>query len=185
MYEDRETKEIDSECDAMKEAQFNTMYYIVKEGQPLNQYSRVLALQIKNKCPDLQDSKKLYSSEEAKTEILDSINETLEEKVDSDINDSEFIGLIIDESTDVTINKKLNVYVKCLSDNQSVIHFLDCINVIDGKAETIVSETVKLFERKGIPMTKLMTLASDGASVMTGRLNGVGVRLRREYSLLI
>ena len=32
-------------------------------------------------------------------------------------------------------------------------------------------------------MTKLMTLASDGASVMTGRLNGVGVRLRREYSL--
>ena len=58
-----------------------------------------------------------------------------EEKVDSDKNDSEFIGLIIDESTDVTIHKKLNVYVKCLSDNQSVIHFLDCINVIDGKAE--------------------------------------------------
>ena len=49
------------------------------------------------------------------------------------------------------------MYVKCLSDNQSVILFLDCINVIDGKAETIVSEIVKLFERKGIPMTKLMT----------------------------
>ena len=75
--------------------------------------------------------------------------------MDSDINDSEFIGLITVEST---IHKKLNVYVKCLSDNQSAIHFLDCINVIDGKAETIVSEIVKLFERKGIPMTKLMTL---------------------------
>ena len=76
LYEDRETKEIDSKCDGIKEAQFNTTYYIAKEGQPLNQYSWVLALQIKNKCPDLQDSKKLYSSEEAKTEILDSIIET-------------------------------------------------------------------------------------------------------------
>ena len=54
--------------------------------------------------------------------------------------------------------------------------------MVDGKAETIVSEIVKVFQRKGISLTKLMTLASDGASVMTGRLNGVGVRLKREFS---
>ena len=30
-----------------------------------------------------------------------------------------------------------------------------------------------------------MTLASDGASVMTGRLNGVGVRLQWKYSPLL
>ena len=159
------------------------MFYITKEGQALNQYSRVLSLQIKNKCPDLQDNKKLYSSEEVKIEMLDAINHILEEKVDCDIANSEFIGLIIDESTDVTFHKKLNVYVKCLDEKkESIIHFLDCINVIDGKAETIVSEIVELFQRKGIKFNKLMTLASDGASVMTGRLNGVGVRLKREYS---
>ena len=153
------------------------------EGQALNQYSRVLSLQIKNKCPDLQEEKKLYTSEEAKTEILDAINDVLEQSVDCDINNSEFIGLIIDESTDVTVHKKLNVYVKCVNEkSESVIHFMDCINVVDGKAETIVSEIVKVFQRKGISLTKLMTLASDGASVMTGRLNGVGVRLKREFS---
>ena len=183
-FEEQEAKAVDDECsDAAKEAQFNTMYYIAKEGQALNQYSRVLSLQIKNKCPDLQEEKKLYTSEEAKTEILDAINDVLEQSVDCDINNSEFIGLIIDESTDVTVHKKLNVYVKCVNEkSESVIHFMDCINVVDGKAETIVSEIVKVFQRKGISLTKLMTLASDGASVMTGRLNGVGVRLKREFS---
>ena len=61
-----------------------------------------------------------------------------------------------------------------------IIHFLDCINVIDGKAETIVSEIVELFQRKGIQLDKLITLASKEASVMTRRYNGVGVRLKQE-----
>ena len=54
--------------------------------------------------------------------------------------------------------------------------------MIDRKAETIVSEIVELFQRKGIQLNKLMTLASEEASVMTRRHNGVGVRLKREYS---
>ncbi|XP_045187536.2 zinc finger protein 862-like [Mercenaria mercenaria] len=175
-------RENELECDASKEAQVNTMYYIAKEGQPLNQYNKVLKLQVKNKCRDLQDPTKLYTGEDSKTELLDAINATLEEKIDQNIAQSEFIGLIIDESTDITVFKKLNVYVKCVdSANKSVIFFLDCINVPDGKADTIVCEIVKLFEKKKIPMSKLITLASDGASVMTGRKNGVGVKLK-EYS---
>ena len=116
-------------------------------------------------------------------DMLEAINSTLEEVVDTNMNNSEFLGLIIDESTDVTVHKKLNVYVKCLSSNNtSVIHFVDCISVIDGKAATIVSEVVKLFERKKIPLNKLMTLASDGAAVMTGRINGVGAILKKYHS---
>jgi hypothetical protein len=112
--------------------------------------------------------------------LLDAINSTLEEKINQNISQSDFIGLIVDESTDITVFKKLNVYVKCVdTSNKSVINFLDCISVPDGKAETIVSEIVKLFQNKNIPISKLITLASDGASVMTGRLNGVGVRLKQ------
>ena len=168
------------ECsDGVKEAQFNTMYYITKEGQALNQYSRVLSLQIK--CHDLQDNKKVYSSDQVKIEMLDAIKYILEEKVDCGITNSELNGLIIDESTDVTVHKKLNVYVKCLDEKKEwIIHFLDCLNVIDGKAETIISEIVELFQRKGIQLNKLMTLASEEASVMNGRHNGVGVRLKQE-----
>ena len=45
--------------------------------------------------------------------------------------------------------QKLNVYVKCLDTNKdSQVHFVDCISVLGGKAETMVSEIVKLLDRK-------------------------------------
>ena len=62
--------ELDTECDGVKGAMFNTLYFLAKEGQPLNQHKQVIALQIKNKCSDLQDSTKLYTSEEVKTKML-------------------------------------------------------------------------------------------------------------------
>ena len=122
-----------------------------------------------------------------KSEMLDAVNETVEEMVLSDINASTFIGLIIDESTDITIHKKLNVYVKCLSvlENEPIYHFLDCVNVVDGKAETIVNEIKILMTEKQIPMEKISSLASDGASVMTGKHNGVGAKLRRDLPHLV
>ena len=49
-------------------------------------------------------------------------------------------GLIAGESTNVTIQKELNLHVICLSENKVVIHFMDCINAPDGKTETIDSE---------------------------------------------
>ena len=62
-FEEQEAKTAEDEVsNAVKDAQFNTMYLITKEGHALNQYSRVLSLQIKNKFPDLKDDKKLYLS---------------------------------------------------------------------------------------------------------------------------
>ena len=72
--------------------------------------------------------------------MLNAINHTLEEKVDSDIDS--LIGLIVDESAVMTIHNKLNVYVECLNENKAVIHFINCVNVPKVKAETIVSGIV-------------------------------------------
>lgn len=149
--------------------------------------SLLLSFQVLNKCPDLQDVSKLYTSEESKMEMLDAINGTIEESIDNDIRYSDYLGLIVDESTDITIHKKLCIYVKCLSyeSKEPTIHFLDCIAVPDGKAETIVSEIEKLFQSKNIPWEKLSSLASDGAAVMIGRKSGVGVRLKEHSKNLV
>ncbi|KAL3885404.1 hypothetical protein ACJMK2_025467 [Sinanodonta woodiana] len=81
LVEDQKQQKLEGDCDSTKEAQFNTFYYIVKEGQTLNQYNKVIALQIKNKCPDLQEHKKLYTNEEIKMDMLETINSTLEEYI--------------------------------------------------------------------------------------------------------
>ena len=68
-----------------------------------------LYLQVLNKWPNLQDVSKLYISEESKMEMLDAINTTIEESIDKDICYSDYLGLIVDESTDITIHMKLCV----------------------------------------------------------------------------
>ena len=159
------------DSDVCKDAQIRTVYCLAKYGQPLSQYENLITLQVKNECPHFQDKKKIYTSEEAKIEMLDSVNDTIEEVILADINSSQFLGLIVDESTDITIHKKLNVYMKCLSKetNEPVYHFMDYVNVIDGKAETIINEIKMLMATKNIPMDKISSLASDGAAVMTGK----------------
>ena len=173
--------------DPCKDAQLRTVYYLAKNGQPLCQYTNLITLQQKNECPHLQDDSKIYTSETARNEMLDCVNDTIEEGILEDINSSQFLGIIADESTDITIHKKLNVYVKCLSKdkNQPVFHFMDCINVVDGKAETIVNEIRNLLTTKNIPLEKVSSLASDGAAVMTGRHNGVGAKLREDIPHLV
>ena len=49
----------------------------------------------------------------------------------------------------------------------------------DGKAETIYAAVLKYLEESNVSVKKLSGLGTDGASVMTGRLNGLAVRLQR------
>lgn len=177
----------ETENDSCKNAQINTIYCLAKYGQPLSQYINLVTLQTRKNCPDFQDKSKIYTREESRMEMLDSVNDTIEETICRNIHSSDYLGLIIDESTDITIHKKLNVYVKCLNvdGNEPVTHFLDCVNVPDGKAETIEFKIKRLMENKDIKMKKLTSLASDGASVMTGRLTGVGARLRKDIPHMI
>lgn len=75
--------------------------------------------------------------------------------------------------------------MKCLVSNEPEVYFLDCINVQNGTADTIVTVVKELFTEKNIPLDKVVTLASDGASVMTGKKGGVGVKLKEFSPLMI
>lgn len=58
--------------------------------------------------------------------------------------------------------------------------FLDLVTAPDGKANTIVS-AVKVLLDKGIPTERLYGLGTDGAAVMTGRVNGVAKQLTDSF----
>ena len=170
-----------AEGDVTLEAQIRTMYSIVKSGQPLSQFNTLCELQALNNTPGFQDPKRLYTSYCSHLDLLTAINASVEEKVDENLRESPFIGLVIDKSTDVAVYKKLVIYARVVIKGQPFIHFLRDVNIIDGKAETIVKALEEFFTGKGLGMAKITSLASDGASVMVGRKNGVGARLRSEY----
>ena len=113
--------------------------------------------------------------------MVDPINKTITDNVNKDLLTSNFVSVIVDERANKTIHKKLNIYFRCFKSGtcEPVICFVDCVSVENGKADTIVSEIVKVCERIKLDWGKVISMVSDGASVMTGKTGGVGVKLRR------
>ena len=94
------------------------------------------------------------------------------------IQKSPYVGLALDESLDIAVQKKLVLIFKILAEGKSKIEFAANVESKDGKAETIFAAVLNYLENN-VPLKKLSGLATDGASVMTGRLNDLAVRLQR------
>ena len=80
--------------------------------------------------------------------MQDAIAAVLKSNVDKLVQASPFFSLLIDESTDVSNHENLVVYVKLLNDCKPELHFLENINVRDGKAETITT-AINMLMQKG------------------------------------
>ena len=107
------------------------------------------------------------------TKVLkDPIVAVVKSNVDKLVQASPFYSLLIDESTDVSNHENL-VYVKLLNDCKPGLHFLKNINVLDGKVETITAAVNLLMEKRNLYKNRMTGFGSDGASVMTGKNNGV------------
>ena len=63
--------------------------------------------------------------------------------------------------------------------------FLLIKDIRDGTAETIEIALLQGLVDKSLDVTNLRAFGSDGASVMTGRMNGVAVRLKRHSPRMI
>ena len=76
----------------------------------------------------------------------------------------------------VSNHENLVVYVKLLNEFKPELHFLENINVQNGKTETITTAVNLLMERRNLH--KMAGFGSDGASVMTGKNNEVSKRMK-------
>ena len=117
--------------------------------------------------------------------MQDAMAAVLKSNVDKLVQASPFFSLLIDESTDVSNHENLVVYVKLLNDCKPELHFLENINVRDGKAKTITTAIKMLMEKRNLDKNKMTGFGSDGASVMTGKNNGVAKRMKDNSPYLI
>ena len=63
-------------------------------------------------------------------------------------------------------------------DDKSKVVFAEKRNVPDGTANTIVGAIRSFLNNNIVPSEKVAGFGSDGAAVMTGVCNGVGVQLK-------
>ena len=96
-------------------------------------------------------------------------------------------GVIVDESCDISVEKKLAIYLRFVSRKSEDIEtkFLCNASVRDGKADTVTSEIISTIKSVGLSVVDLVSFGSDGASVMMGCINGVGKKLIADAPALV
>ena len=84
---------------------------------------------------------------------------------------------MIDESTDLSMEKHLIVYINFLDKGVSCTRFLTILKLCAADASTVYNSLVSYLKVCKIDTAKIYGFSSDGAAVMTGRENGVATRL--------
>jgi len=94
---------------------------------------------------------------------------------------------MIDESTNITITKYLDIYISYMAKQEIFkIRFLCLVPLIECDAENITHVIINIFKMKRI-LSKLIAFVSNSISVILGKNKGIAVRLSRvyTYSLII
>ena len=93
---------------------------------------------------------------------------------------------MIDETTDVAVNKQLVIYGRYIQVGEVQTWFLSMIHIHDGTASTIVEALTKFCDEWNLDIKeKLCGLGSNGASVMLGHRGAVAALLKAKAPFLI
>lgn len=113
-------------------------------------------------------------------EFVESIDEIVKDTVMSEIRESEFHTLIVDESTDISVTKMLIVYIKYRPPTEQChkTYFAGIIKITACDAQSIFDAIKKFYLDNNLDLQKIVMFTSDGASVMLGKRNGVVAKLR-------
>ena len=97
----------------------------------------------------------------------------------------ENVSLMLDESLDIAIQKKLVLFFKKLVEGKSKVELAANAKVKGGNTETINAGVLKYFKESNVPVKKHSGLGTEGASVMTGHHNGLAMQLQRVYGKIV
>ena len=159
------------------------LYWLCKqEIAHTTNYQPLLSLSLSLGCSDLSalnaGGNAHYTSERIVQELVGILAQQIEDAQLAAFSHSPFYGLMVDESTDISVTKQLVLYGRYVSESgESHSTFLRIVDLVDGTAERIEEAIRAYMTDKQLTFSRLMGFGSDGASVMTGRRAGAGTRL--------
>lgn len=102
------------------------------------------------------------------------------------IRDSNFFGLMIDDSTNVSVIGHVVVFATFIEDRLLISIFLGLLQIANDRkdAEFFFEKLLKFVKERGLDLSKCVAFGSDGCSTMVGRKSGVATRLKEVIILL-
>ncbi|MCO5590602.1 hypothetical protein L7F22_044573 [Adiantum nelumboides] len=129
-----------------------------------------------------------YTSKDAGKQFAQAIKDVYWDRLKKDIATSPFYSIQIDESTEIRTQQYMIVYVTYMQDggNGSITTcFMDLLPAKSSDAEALHDSLLGFLTKLELPLQKMIGIATDGASVMTGASNGVVSRLKRSIPHLL
>lgn len=158
---------------------FNTAYYLIKNDRPFSDFEDLIQLQKRNGLDLGLTLHSRYSATEIVKHVASEFRKKLMSKL---IAENQKLSVLIDESTTLGKESVLIVYIKTFINGKEELIFLDLIALSNQKAETIVTELLNCLHSYGLSEAylekHLICLTCDGASVMVGKVSGVGKLLK-------
>ena len=129
-----------------------------------------------------------YCSEKSVQDMLYCISDVVESDIILELKQSQHFSIMFDETTDVSIIEKMVIPSCYLEDKgQLQVRYLKVLDALDGIPEssaitlsgkTIASQIIIYCESNNLDYCRMRGIGTDGASTMTGKVNGA-IRLIR------
>ena len=146
-----------------------TVYWLGKEYITTEKYRTLLNFLKLQGCKDLENltaaKNATYDSVQSAKDFQSVIAESIQSEITEKLQKSSFVSVMTDESTDISVSKKLVIYAKLTSD--CIIpetHFLTNITIEEKLCTTscVAQKTKSVLAACGVSLHKVMSFGSDG-----------------------
>ena len=167
-------------------------YWLAKENVATRKFSSLMNLLRQTSCPHVDKlscgENANYMSDPAAEEFQEACAKVISKEIEKEIQQSRFLSVLVDESTDISVTQKLVVYVRFMTEDfVPKTRFVKNPDLSDGKAATIL-DTLKAAEIDHYGNEKLEVLIEHNGKDQETQ-NGVvaavidGPACRREWSI--
>ncbi|XP_070573021.1 zinc finger protein 862-like [Ptychodera flava] len=177
---------------AVREAIVATMrsvYFVAKEDMAKAKVKAVVDfcdLQgVKSFAALRQDDRVTYMHSTSTNDFIDCISEVIEKDVIGKMKSAKFYSLELDESTDVSVSQNLMIYIRGVVDGKIESHFLSVSPLSNATSEQLYLDVKDILKEKGLLLSNLISLGTDGASVMTGKRQGLTTRFKKDNPFIL
>jgi Domain of unknown function (DUF4371) len=127
------------------------VFWLADNDLSLNKLSEVVKLCRILGCPQLISASNAitYENNVSGREILSAISNSIEENIWNELNEAVAFGIMIDESTDISCDPHLVIYVKYCLYGKIKICFLKLLQLKSKDSKTIFDAIIDLFDKKG------------------------------------
>ena len=168
---------------------FLSLYWVAKEELANCKFVRLLQLVEDLGVTDLKSFQ--HRSSGSVREMFLLLGKVIKEHVCKRAQLSNCFGLLCDEVCDISCKKQLVTFLKFVDPDtgKATTEFLAIDDILEHStsaiAEAIKTILIRQLNESQVELKTLTSLSSDGASVMTGKRNGVAILLREESKVML